>query len=820
MQAEALWLNRSPLMNLNIIFDKDGLRSAPSMPVFIRTPSTSRRRTTGVASTALLVALSFALPSHAQSGGSQPAEATDADASPDPPAAATNADASPEPPAGTTGAGASQEPPEVTVVGTPVSHTAGSAHVINNKKLERQEYDDPQAILQTVPGVYARTEDGVGLRPNIGLRGTNPNRSSKVALMEDGVPFGPAPYSAPAAYYFPLMQRMYQVRVLKGPATIVYGPQTVGGAIDYVTRPIPASPSGKVDLAVGQYGYGKFHGWYGTSNDSDGFLLEAVHLRDSGFKELPNDADTGFYRNEWMVKASHTFDPSSSVRNELQLKATYSEEDSHETYLGITDQDFRADPLQRYAASQMDRMRWNRTAVALTHVLEPLPNMKITTTAYRNDFHRVWRRLKGVRGVGGEGGLFEALLDPNGSEQNRHLIAVLRGEEDSTGGSDVLLWGPNDREFVSQGIQSVVSFEPVTGPFAHRIEYGVRLHYDRVERRQSQDGYLMIGGRMVPDGTPTVVTEYNEASTDSAALYVIDAITWKTLTLTPGVRFEFWHANGTNKATNAEDGGSAQVVVPGVGAFWSITDALGLLAGAYRGFSPPPPPLPSEEAVGTPQGERGLKDPEFSVNYEAGARFMLGRGRLELIGFYNDYTNLTDICTQSSGCLDQSLDRQFDAGRAKIYGLEAYAEHEPELGPVRFPLNVAYTLTFAEFLDRFDSSDPMWGSVLPGDDLPYVPRHQLNATAGVEVGPGGGYATFTYVAAMREEAGSEPMDDALHTDEQAILDLGAHYRVLGPVELYANLRNVFDSHDLVARRPFGARPNAPRWLQVGAKIDL
>jgi Fe(3+) dicitrate transport protein len=411
-------------------------------------------------------------------------------------------------------------------------------------------------------------------------------------------------------------------------------------------------------------------------------------------------------------------------------------------------------------------------------------------------------------------------MNPDASEANRHVIAVLRGEEDSTGSNDVLLWGPNDREFVSQGLQTVVSFAPVTGPISHRIEYGVRLHYDRVERRQSETGYLMIGGQMVPEGGPVVVTEFNEAATESAALYVLDAITWKTLTLTPGVRLEFWHANGLNKATAAADGGTAQVVLPGIGAYWSVVDGLGLLAGAYRGFSPPPPPLPSEEAVGTPQAERGLKEPELSINYEAGARFTHDRARVEVIGFYNDYSNLTDICTQSSGCLDQSLDRQFDAGRAKVYGLEAYAEHEPVLGSVRFPLNVAYTLTFAEFLDRFDSSDPMWGSVLPGDELPYVPRHQLSATAGVEHERAGGYATFTYVARMREEAGSEPMDEALHTDEQAILDIGAHYRVVGPVALYANLRNVFDSHELVARRPYGARPNAPRWLQVGVKVDL
>ncbi|HVR21005.1 MAG TPA: TonB-dependent receptor [Polyangiaceae bacterium] len=800
------------------------------MPPCVPAPSSRRLRSRGIASFTFVAITFCAFTSGAQSDPApEPSPTPDATTPPAPPATPTppDAPAEPVPPAATeTSATESAEttepaePAEVTIAGTRVAQTPGSAHVINNKKLERQEYDDPTAILQTVPGVYSRTEDGVGLRPNIGLRGTNPNRSAKVALMEDGVPFGPAPYSAPAAYYFPLMQRMYQVRVLKGPATIVYGPQTVGGAIDFVTRPIPASPSGNIDLAAGQYGYGKVHAWYGTSNDSDGFLLEAVHLRDSGFKELPDDSDTGFYRNEWMVKASHAFDPSSSVRNELELKATYSEEDSHETYLGLTDEDFRADPLQRYAASQIDRMRWNRTSVVLKHVLEPLRNMTITTTAYRNDFHRIWKRLKGIRGLGGEGGLYDVLLNPDGSPVNRHAVAVLKGEEDSTGSQDVLLYGPNDREFVSQGVQSVVAFAPVTGPISHRIEYGIRLHYDRVERRQSEDSYLMLGGNMVPDGSATVVTEYNEQSTESAALWMIDAISWKTLTLTPGVRFEFWHANGTNKITHGEDGGSAQVALPGIGGYWSIIDELGLLAGVYRGFSPPPPPLPSSNAASATQEAPGIKDPELSINYEAGARFTHERARLELIGFYNDYSNLTDVCTNASGCTDQSLDRQFSAGRAKIYGLEAYAEHEPSLGTVKLPLNAAYTLTFAQFLDRFESSDPMWGSVEPGYELPYVPRHQLSATAGIEVGPASGYGTFTYIAAMREEAGSEAMDDALHTDEQAILDLGGRYRVFGPLELYVNLRNVFDSHDLVARRPFGARPNAPRWLQVGAKVDL
>ncbi len=99
--------------------------------------------------------------------------------------------------------------------GLDVRRVAGSAHVIGRDELELTEQNDVHRVLQQVPGVYVRDEDGYGLRPNIGLRGAASDRSSKVTLMEDGVLFAPAPYSAPAAYYFPLITRMDSVDLYK-----------------------------------------------------------------------------------------------------------------------------------------------------------------------------------------------------------------------------------------------------------------------------------------------------------------------------------------------------------------------------------------------------------------------------------------------------------------------------------------------------------------------------------------------------------------------------------------------------------------------------
>jgi len=262
------------------------------------------------------------------------------------------------------------------------------------------------------------------------------------------------------------------------------------------------------------------------------------------------------------------------------------------------------------------------------------------------------------------------------------------------------------------------------------------------------------------------------------------------------------HLNGTDNAR------FTYAFVPGVGAFYAITPELGALAGVYRGFSPPAP------------GSADNIDPEQSVNYEAGARFKYESARAELIGFYNAYSNMTDVCTFSSGCSDAQLDKQFDAGKARIYGFEALAEYAAPLGTFKLPLQVAYTLTRTEFLRDFSSEDPIFGQVDRGDEMPYVPRHQLYGAIGLEHLVAGGDVGVSYVSAMREQAGAEPIADSLHTDAQFTIDASAYYHPWPQLEFYVNARNLLDRAFIVSRRPFGARPNAPRWIQVGVKAGF
>ena len=696
------------------------------------------------------------------------------------------------------------KPDEVRVNGSKASRASGSVQVIKEKQLKRFKYDDVHAVLAQVPGVYTRGEDGVGLRPNIGLRGVNPDRSKKVTLTEDGVLLAPAPYSAPAAYYFPLMSRITGMRIVKGSAAIGEGPQTIAGAIDLTTRSIPGLAAGELDLGAGQFGYERLRGWFGSSDEKTGFLLEGAQMGSSGFKELPTGADTGFSRNEWMFKASHELEHREDRRQELRFKAIYSDETSNETYLGLSDSDFRANPNRRYGVSALDQMRNHRTALALTHELTLGQNLTLTTTAYRSDFTRAWRKVNGFRGAD----LFD-VLGPTASARNAVFVSLLRGQGESSSSDEALFVGVNDRTYFAHGVQSRLRWAFDTGAMSHRFEAGIRAHQDGLTRRHSQDAFRIVNGQLIPEGSATVTTAFNDAMTTAIAVHALDAVTWNVFTLTPGVRVEAFRQAFTDRSNGGPSSSlTSAVLIPGVGAFAGLTKHLGVLAGVHRGFSPPAP------------GSANTTRSELSTNYEGGIRWVRGQERLEAIAFYNDYQNITDVCTLSSGCIDANLDRQFNGGRARIYGLEASGEHDFAVGALRVPIIASYTYTRSAFLTDFVSADPFFGTVKRGDELPYLPRHQGSVTVGVEGKDWALSGIGNYLAAMREEAGAGAVSDVLHTDRQYWFDVSGRARLGENITLQVNGRNILGDQFIVSHRPFGARPNAPRWIQAGLTVTF
>lgn len=699
---------------------------------------------------------------------------------------------------------------ELVIIGDESSAAAlpGSAHVVTSEHLETMKYTDVHRVAREVPGVYLQEEDGYGLRPNIGIRGSGSGRSGKVTLMEDGVLMAPAPYSGPAAYYFPSFGRMSGVEVLKGPDLLRYGPATVGGAINLRSTSIPSEASGHLTTELAENDGKRVHAWYGASSEQVGWLLETHQQETDGFKDIrQSDREAGFDKKDFVGKLRFNSSADAAIYQQLDLKVDYSEELSQETYLGLTDADFDADPDQRYFASERDNMDTQRTGFMARHLADLSDDLTVTTTAYYNEFKRNWYKAAGLKSL---------INDANSGDTG--ALAQLRGEADLDG-IDIK---NNAREYESQGIELKADYRLALAGLTHNLTVGARYHEDEVDRLQPVDTFNQVisNGRpaleFVSTTSGTDISGSNNAveKAEAWSAYVADRVALTDrLTLTGLLRFEDIETSrvryNEESRSSVQDRSSNDTseLLPGIGATYDLDNGVTLLGGVHRGMVP------------AGAGSTDV-DPEISINYELGARLNRGAGRYELIGFYSDYSNTVQNCSVATPCAGGQDSGSVSQGESRIQGIEALAAYEFALdNGLQVPLQATWTLTDAEV-----TKDSETGEVLKGDNLVYLPENVFSVRTGVRQGDS--WDVFVNIAYVDDMCIDNTCDRSgtdntfRKTDSLTVVDLSGSYKVAEGARLFAKLDNVFDTRKIVARTPDGARPNLPMTAAVGLSIDF
>jgi Fe(3+) dicitrate transport protein len=673
-----------------------------------------------------------------------------------------------------------------------------SSHYISSKNLQRQQDTDVNRTIKQVPGVYVREEDGYGLRPNIGLRGTNPDRSKKVNFMEDGVLIGPAPYSAPAAYYTPSMMHVEGLEVFKGVSTVIYGPNSVGGSVNFLTPAIKSGFNGFVDGTLGTFDYKKLTGRAAYGGETYSALFQGGYHETTGFKELPAGGDTGFKQGDFLLKGRvRTKD--GEHPHFLDLKAAHTQEDSNETYLGLADQDFYASPYQRYEASRLDEMNWNHQTYQASYTATLNANNTVMATGYWHQFNRVWYRLDRFNSTTT---IREVLNDP-GSFADHY--GILKGEVDSSvlpGGTGELDLARNKRVYFSRGVQ----LHHMLSLGAHEIHWGLRLHEDQIRRNHGVDRYAMTSGRLVRTGTDRIAAELDRDTSWTKAIFAKDEMDFGRWKVMAALRYEQveteardFVVNGAGVDSNFRN--SDDFFVPGAGALYEITDKMSIFLGLNKGYAPVGP------------GQSDMVDPEESTNYELGYRYA-DRFFFEAIGFYNDYQNIKGICSFSSGCSASAESEEFNGGQATIFGLESRLKFEPVVAAWKLPFELNYTYTDASFDSTFQSGSQEWGvgAVTSGSPLPYVPKHQYSANAGVERGKVSANVRFNWTGKQYDQSAETGRKEV---PAYGVVDLNTKYYTGKDSFAYLKIDNVLDNEYIVSYRPYGARPGKDRTFQIG-----
>lgn len=718
----------------------------------------------------------------------------------------------------------------ITVVGTirNIDDVAGSITFISPEELKLQNHSDINRVLRAVPGLNIQEEDGYGLRPNIGIRGSGSDRSSKVLIMEDGVLMAPAPYAAPAAYYFPMIGRMHAIEVTKGPATVRYGPNTTAGAIQLFSTPIPKDEKenihGYANVMASDLGRVKAHAWVGDRVNLGtvdlGFMLETYQDHADGFKDIAV-GETGFDIEDYVMKLGAY---SRDGRHSLEFKFQYKDEVSHETYLGLSQADFDITPNLRYNASQLDNLVSNHKTYQLTHNIDFGQNWSLTNIAYRTEFARNWRKLdkfdnSQLSGLADCNSPAEILDDP--------ILCALEfealvGAQNYISPDDVLQLRANNRTYYAQGIQSALRGIFKAGTIEHDVIISARIHEDQVSRFQDQDGYRIDNTNLVLTTDNAPGTQANRLSKAKAlSIYAQDSFTFNDLKITAGLRMENvkarqdrWDTPNRSLDPTSSRRNDYTQYLPALSAKYDVTNNLAVLGGIHKGFS------------AAPVSSRESTDPEKSMVYEGGLRYRSAKGlKLDAILFYNDYSNLLGACTNSSGSSAGvggcDIGDAFNAGRVSVHGLELTSSIDLAdifMTTISFPLSLSYSYTQSELKTSFSNS--FWGNVTAGDELPYVPKNQLTLTTGIEAEKWGIHTVLNLTSKMRNSAGQGPIDANQIIGGRTLVDFSTYYKLDDNITLQLKAENIFDEIYIAARRPYGLRPGKPREIFAGIAVDF
>lgn len=688
----------------------------------------------------------------------------------------------------------------------------GSAYYISPEEIRRLGYTDINRMLKAVPGVNMYEEDGFGLRPNISLRGTKAERSERISIMEDGVLAAPAPYSAPAAYYFPNVARMEAIEVLKGSSQVQYGPFTTGGAINLVSTPIPNSFSGKANISYGSKNTFKSHTSVGSSWKHFGYMVEYLRYQSDGFKKYEDHAAKGFKRNDIIAKIRVKTDHVKGVNHALELKFGYADENSDETYVGLSADDFKKTPFLRYAGSQMDKLKTDHRQWVATYLLTFSNKLKITTNAYYDYFHRNWYKLNDVRaGITSKEkrSIADVLVDP---ETNIRYFDILTGKTDRE--EEALLVRANNRTYRSRGIQTRAEYRFNLNEFFFDLEFGLRYHADEEDRFQWDDSYSMKNKKMVLFMEGIHGTNANRVTSANAlAGYLLAKLRYDAWTVTAGLRYE--DVDLLKKDYTKEDlarsgkvrietPNHARVLIPGVGLHYQLMPAASVFFGIHKGFAPPSAEL--------------YQKPESSVNMELGTRVAIGNFRAELIGFYNNYSNMLGSDLAASG--GAGTLEQFNVGEARVKGAEFLVQYQPlpKNCNVRLPLQVSYTYTDTEIRNSFESHS--WGNVVRGDEIPYIFKHALNMQLGIECKWFYANIGARYNSDMRTSPGQGTIAEREKVPANLIFDASLNVFVNKYLTVRLNAINLTNRVYLTSRHPAGLRAGHPFGIYAGANVQF
>ena len=472
---------------------------------------------------------------------------------------------------------------------TDVFEHPGARDVIRREDFERQGATSARDVLNRIPGVNAPENNGTGshdMAMNFGIRGLNPRLATRSTVLMDGIPVPFAPYGQPQLSFAPVsMGNMDAVDVVRGGGAVRYGPQNVGGIVNFVTRAIPDAPTVKAGFQTQTSPSSSHDGFKTTGNvlaggTADNGLGGALLYSGTRGGDWREHSDTRI--DDLILKGNYSIDDANSVH----AMAQYYEGEA-DMPGGLSTAAYKADP---YQSTRPNDKFWGRRT--------------LVNVGYR---YQQERREFTVNSF------FTKTLRSGYLDQGTFLSL-------------------SPREYWVRGIETRFSQGFDLGNTTHEVGVGYR--------------YINEAGHELRYRTPIAANQLpttnsrndrdTRGETEAHAFFIDDKIDIGKWTFTPGIRYEMIEQQQTNLLTHVKYKGDYNTPLPALNVLYHVNDSWNLYANTEGSFG-------SVQYSQMPNRVSGGEvKPEKARTWELGTRYDNGNLRAEIGAFLINFNNQYD----------------------------------------------------------------------------------------------------------------------------------------------------------------------------------
>ena len=663
----------------------------------------------------------------------------------------------------------------------------GSVSVITAKDLQAIAPLGAADALRKAPGLHVVDEDPASLRLNVGVRGLYPQRTSRILVLEDGVPITLNPYGEPAMYFSPLIDKMEGVEVLKSSGQLLFGPQTIGGVINFITANPPTELTNRVKLNAGGGGFFSGYASHGNTVGNAGYLVTYNH------KRADNLGPLGFTIND----VSGKFNFNISERSQIGFKVGFFGEESNSTYVGITQALYDQGGYDQENIAPNELMLLDKYNASLTHKYRISDRVQLQTNAFAYYIRRNWRRQDFDRAPV-EGRTYDRIV----------------GDPTATDGSSIFfrqtaLW--RNRQYVVKGVEPRFDIQHNLFNVSNTLKTGVRALWETAYEQAITS---------LPNGFNGPNNNNEERNGFAASFYAVNEFQFTDrLSANVGIRLENYDMQRQlfNADANSNDithKRSVFAVIPGAGLNFTVNNDIALFAGVHKGFAPP-----ELKSALNAAGVVDEIDKEESVNYELGARIALGNYlNFSPTLFYMDFKNQQIpvlLATAGSGFAN--------GGKSTHVGGEFGVDFDiaQALGS-QHSVVIGGTFTYTEA--RFGDDDvEVEGDVVErvvDNFLPYAPKIVFNNYLGVNLTNGLGLrVSGNYVGKQYQDGNNTEVANAAGTTgalkARYVLESTLYYTLNNRFTFNVSGKNLTNERYIVSRSPQGIRVGLDRFITAG-----